>query len=161
MKKEIAEKFGDVLRIRVCGILTNDMGVLMVKHDGLSSAGYFWAPPGGGMSFGQSAESCLKREFQEETGLEIAVDNLLFVNEFYENPFHAVELFFRVRKLGGSLKIGHDPELNQAQQIINDVRFFTQKDIQDERGPQLHTIFHQISVPSQLLNLKGYFQNWK
>ena len=161
MKKELVENFGGTLRIRVNGILTNDQGVLMVRHQGLTSAGYFWAPPGGGMTFGQSAHDCLKREFLEETGTEITVDDLLFVNEFYQNPFHAIELFFRVWKVGGSLKTGYDPELKQDQQIINDVRFFTQKDIQEERGPQLHAIFHELSLPSQLLNLKGYFQNWK
>ena len=46
MKKEISENFGGSLRVRVCGILVNEQGVLMVRHKGLSSEGYFWIPPG-------------------------------------------------------------------------------------------------------------------
>ncbi len=161
MKKEIAEKFGGVLRIRACGILINEHGVLMVRHRGLTSPGYLWAPPGGGVAFGQSTHECLKKEFIEETGLVVTVGDLLFVNEFHASPLHALELFFTVKQAGGQLKTGFDPELGPNNQIIDDVKFFQQKDIQDQQGPQLHSIFQKISSPLQLLNLRGYFQNWK
>ena len=161
MKKEIIENFGKTLRVRVCGILIKKEMVLMVKHKGLTSAGYLWAPPGGGMTFGQSAHHCLKKEFLEETGLVVAIKELLFINEFHDNPFHAIELFFRVELTEGQLKTGYDPELEPNQQIIQEVKYFGQKDIADQRGPQLHSIFSEISHPSQLLNLNGYFRNWK
>jgi 8-oxo-dGTP diphosphatase len=161
MKKQIAENFGGALRLRACGILVNEHGVLMVRHQGLTVAGYLWAPPGGGMSFGQSARECLEREFYEETGLIITVGEFLFVNEFHASPLHALELFFKVQQTGGHLKTGYDPELGPDHQIIDDVKYFQQNDIEEEQGPQLHSIFRQIIHPKQLLNLKGYFQNWK
>lgn len=161
MKKQISENFGGKLRVRVCGILVNENGVLMVRHKGLSRAGYLWIPPGGGLSFGQSAIECLEREFREETGLTIEVEEFLFVNEFHNTPLHAIELFFKVKKTGGRLGRGYDPELAPTGQIIEEVRYFGHTDIEQERGPQLHSIFRNISRPEQLLNLKGYFQNWK
>lgn len=161
MKKEISENFGGSLRVRVCGILVNEQGVLMVRHKGLSSEGYFWIPPGGGMTFGQSAVDCLKKEFLEETGLIISVEEFMFVNEFQGPPLHAVELFFKVKQSGGQLTVGYDPEFGPEDQIIEAVQFFTQKDIEREQGPQIHSIFNKVRNPEQLLNLKGYFQNWK
>ena len=161
MKKEIAENFGGNLRVRVCGILIEDNQVLMVRHRGLSEAGYLWAPPGGGLNFGKSAASCLKNEFQEETGLSIEVLDFLFANEYHNHPLHAIELFFKVATIGGQLTTGFDPELAANQQIIEDVQFFSAIDIQRHQGPQIHSIFHHVTRPEQLLNLKGYFQNWK
>ena len=161
MKQEIIENFGDVLRVRVCGILINKQGLLMVRHRGLTTAGYFWSPPGGGMKFGQSAADCLKQEFREETGLQISVGKLLFVNEFHNVPLHAVELFFLVKQTGGKLTTGFDPEMSPEGQIIEEVRYFKQEDFEKENGPQLHTVLRNIGAPEQVLNLKGYFHNWK
>jgi 8-oxo-dGTP diphosphatase len=161
MKKELGENFGEALRLRACGILINEHGILMVRHQGLSEAGYLWAPPGGGMEYGQSACECLEREFLEETGLIITTEEFMFVNEFHAAPLHAVELFFKVKQTGGQLKIGFDPELGPDQQIIDEVRYFQQNDLEDQHGPQLHSIFKEINHPQEILNLSGYFQNWK
>lgn len=161
MKKQIAENFGGALRLRACGLLVNEQGVLMVRHQGLSDAGYLWAPPGGGMLFGKSVHECLEREFLEETGLQITVEEFLFVNEFHAAPLHAIELFFKVQQTGGRLITGYDPELDPDKQIIEEVKYFQQNDIEDEQGPQLHSIFNKISHPHQLLYLNGYFQNLK
>jgi len=161
MKKEITENLGGTLRVRVCGILIQPQGVLMVRHRGLSSAGYLWSPPGGGLDFGRSASDCLEAEFLEETGLVISVEEFLFANEFYQHPLHAVELFFKVSQTGGKLRTGYDPEFKPEHQIIDEVRFFSEKDILREQGPQIHSIFQKVAHPEQLLNLKGYFHNSK
>ena len=161
MEHEIREKFGDRLRVRVSGILVDQNRVLMVRHQGLSNAGYFWAPPGGGMTFGQSATECLKREFREETGLVISVGDFLFANEYLDPPLHAVELFFKVTKTGGEIRVGIDPELPADRQIINKVCYFKASDLKEQKGPQLHSVFRNIQQPEHLLNLKGYFHNSK
>ena len=134
MRKEIAEKFGNALRVRVCGILIEQQKVLMVRHKGLSSAGYLWAPPGGGMEYGESAVDTLKREFQEETRLQVDVEEFLFINEFRDEPLHALELFYKVRNKGGTPVIGVDPELKEDRQIIDNVRFFAKKDLELQKG---------------------------
>lgn len=161
MRNEIGEKFGDKLRVRVCGILFNEDQILMVKHRGLTSKGYLWVPPGGGAHFGQSVEDTLIREFKEETGLVIQVKDLLFVNEFHQSPLHALELFFQVDAIGGSLMKGYDPELPGAGQIIEEVRFWGKEDFQLENGVQLHALFRNLGHPQDILKLKGYFRNWK
>ena len=64
----------------------------------------------GGLQYGESMQECLKREFEEETGLQVKVKRFLFVNEFLQPPLHAVEFFFEVRITGGNLRTGTDPE---------------------------------------------------
>ncbi len=161
MKKEIIEKFGGVLRVRVCGILLNNQGLLLVRHQGLRKSGDFWSPPGGGMRFGQSAADCLIQEFLEETGLQIEVGEFLFTSEFNGPPLHAIELFFEVKQTGGKLTTGYDPELGPHQQIIKEVRYFKPDDFKELKDDQLHTVLSNIGTPEQVLNLKGYFHNSK
>jgi len=123
MEKKIIEHFGNRLRVRVCGILEEDDRILLVRHHALGPKGVLWAPPGGGMKFGSNAEQNLIREFKEETGLDISVEEFLMVHEFLSSPLHAIELFFRVKRTGGELILGHDPEMGIGDQIIKEIRF--------------------------------------
>jgi 8-oxo-dGTP diphosphatase len=109
----VEEKFGNRLRVRVCGICIHESAILMVHHQGLRE-GPFWAPPGGGMEYGVPAAANLEREFLEETGLEVRTGQWLFATEFIQSPLHAVELFFLVDRIGGSLRAGYDPEMGPS-----------------------------------------------
>lgn len=40
--------------------------------------------PGGGLEKGEGLADCLKREFMEEIGIEISVDAIFYVNEFFQ-----------------------------------------------------------------------------
>ena len=105
IREKIVEQFGNKLRIRVCGLCIEDEEILLVNHHSLNKNGDFWGPPGGGMDFGQSAEENLKREFIEETGLNIEIERFLFVHEYLSPPLHAIELVFKVKRIDGTLKI--------------------------------------------------------
>jgi 8-oxo-dGTP diphosphatase len=129
----------------------------MVNHDGLTD-GNFWAPPGGGIEYGESVLQALEREFKEETNLSISAKELLFVAEFIDPPLHAVEIFFRVEILGGTLKKGMDPEMESDSQIITDTRFFPWKEIKELDPSQVHGIFKNVSDPAEILDLRGYFK---
>ena len=129
----------------------------MIRHNSLGKKGYLLAPPGGGLHFAESAETCLIREFKEETGLDIEVKQFLFVHEFLEPPLHAVELFFEVEVTGGKLIKGTDPEMNEEDQIIDQVLYMSLEDIEKERGEQLHNVLNLSKQPKDLLNLRGYF----
>ncbi len=96
----------------------------MVNHNSLT-AGDFWAPPGGGINFGERAKVCLQREFLEETGLTVEIGDFLFAAEFINPPLHAVELFFKVAFVSGDLIRGSDPEMKPEQQIIQDAKFLS------------------------------------
>ena len=108
MTPEFAEIYGNKVRLRVCGLCWQGDSLLLVKHK-MGDKG-LWAPPGGGIEYGESVDYALKREFLEETGLKIAVNKFLFGCEFIKKPLHAVELFFDVEKVAGVLRGGYDRE---------------------------------------------------
>lgn len=110
------------LRLRTGGLLIEDDAILLVKIESPVIGKTVWMPPGGGMEFGESTEACLQREFKEETGLGIEVLRFGFLNELLELPYHAVELYFEVRRTGGSFRLGKDPEHGESQ-LIRDLKW--------------------------------------
>ena len=156
MKDSIGRQYGNKLRVRVSGLLIENEKILLAKHKGLGS-GHLWAPPGGGMEFGSPAEENLKREFIEETGLEVRVLKLQFVNEFIKTPFHAIELFFLVERMGGELKLGSDPESDKNHQLLEAIRFFPFAEIAAMKENELHNLFRHCHSISELLKMNGYF----
>ncbi|MCC5932003.1 MAG: NUDIX hydrolase [Cyclobacteriaceae bacterium] len=154
--QEIADAFGNHLRVRVCGICLQGDSILLVKHTALAESKYFWSPPGGGMHFASSAGENLKREFIEETGLEVKVNDLLVVHEFLRPPLHAVELFFHVEITGGTLRKGSDPEMPYDKQLINEVCFVPFAQLIDDEENRFHNIFSLCSHPDELLQYRGY-----
>src|SRR5687768_3957449 len=108
MDAGIRSTYGNRVRLRACDICWRENALLLVNHSGVTAAP-FWAPPGGGVEFGESVDACLKKEFLEETGLEISTGKFLFACEFIHEPLHAIELFFSVSVVGGFLKKGNDP----------------------------------------------------
>lgn len=156
IKKDIIDNFGNRLRTRVNGLLIQDNKLLMVKHK-MGDNHSFWNVPGGGMQFGQDAESNLKREFLEETGLEIEVKKYQFVHEFLDPPLHAIELFFEVRQTNGKLVVGIDPELETGKQVIDEVRFLSMEEIKNIPSEQKHALFARINSLNDVRIWKGYF----
>ena len=153
MNPQIKDVYGGRIRVRVCGICWRGDSLLMVNHRGVRQ-GDFWAPPGGGLEFGESAEQRLRTEFAEETGLEISAGKFLFGCEFIEKPLHAIELFFQVSVSGGVLMKGEDPEIP----IIDDVRFVSVSELSKIPKHALHGIFRFVSSPEDLLTLTGFFR---
>lgn len=156
-RKDVEKTYGGRVRVRVGGICIKDDRILLLRHEGVGPDDYLWAPPGGGAEMGEKLPENLKREFLEETGLEIAVGELLFVNEFMDNPLHAIELFFRVKVTGGYLKLGKDPEMAESQQILKEIRYFSWQQLQDIKKSRLHNMFHRINKLEEILNPQGYF----
>ena len=157
MPKSIQELYGNSVRVRACGICVIGNKILMVNHKNLTDSN-FWAPPGGGIEMNELAHEALEREFKEETNLDVKVQDLLFVSEFYNNPLHAIELFFRVESINGTLKTGRDPEMDLENQIITDARFISWDQITKIDPKQLHGIFNFVSEPSQIVDLRGYIK---
>lgn len=129
----------------------------MVNHRGLRE-GAFWAPPGGGMEYGSSAAANLEREFREETGLEIQTGRLMFTTEFIQSPLHAVEFFFEVNIIGGSLRTGSDPEMGPSSpgQLIQEVRFMPFAEVDALPPEARHGAFRLIPGAKNIGTLNGY-----
>ncbi len=154
---EIIEKYGNRVRLRVCGLCWKEDSLLMVNH-GLLTKGDFWALPGGGIEFGQSAPDALIREFKEETSIDITTGKLLFICEFLKPPLHAVELFFETFYEGGLPTIGTDPENTPDTQIIKEVGYLGFSTIMSIPVDERHGIFRFVKTSEDLKKLTGFYR---
>ncbi len=84
------------------GYLEKDDKVLFIEYT--DSKGSFYALPGGSQKTGEDLRSALKREFKEETNLDIESHEVLLVREFildsseflvWKDGIHQVEIIFR------------------------------------------------------------------
>ena len=158
MMDTVVKNFGNRIRVRACGILIENDALLLVEHKGLNEHNSLWIPPGGGIEFGETAIEALKREFKEETHLDINVGELLCIGEFISAKLHALELFFMVSLISGKLSKGIDPEIHTEEQIIKSVRFVPFQEIRIMKKEVLHGILHSVDTSETLLNMKGYFK---
>lgn len=69
--------------IRVYGILL-DAGKRLLISDEFIRGGYFTKLPGGGLELGEGTRDCLKREFKEETGLDVEIGDHIYTTDFYQ-----------------------------------------------------------------------------
>jgi ADP-ribose pyrophosphatase YjhB (NUDIX family) len=86
--------------IRVYGILLTQEKQVVVS-DEFIRGGYYTKFPGGGLEFGEGTRDCLKREFLEETGLEISVLEHIYTTDFFQisafNPSHQIiSIYYKV-----------------------------------------------------------------
>jgi 8-oxo-dGTP diphosphatase len=158
---EIKELYGGTVRLRVCGIYIENDRILLINHSLYGKSHFFWSPPGGGVRFGESAIEALAREFKEEAGVDIEVGELLFVHEHIRPPLHAVEMFFRVNSYTGTLGRGTDPEISEAGQIIEDIRFLSWHEISRFKEDEVHAIFSLTNSLEGVLNLGNYISGVK
>jgi len=76
---QVLEKFN----IRVYGILIDERKRVLVS-DEYVRGNYFTKFPGGGLELGEGTRDCLKREFKEETGLDVTINNHIYTTDFFQ-----------------------------------------------------------------------------
>ena len=69
--------------IRVYGILTDENNRVLVS-DEFIRGNYFTKFPGGGMELGEGTRDCLKREFKEETGLDVTIGDHIYTTDYFQ-----------------------------------------------------------------------------
>ena len=65
------------IRVRIAGILKRDDKILLIKHRKNNKE--YWLLPGGGVDYQETFSEALKREFIEETNLEIEPKEMVFI----------------------------------------------------------------------------------
>ncbi len=93
---------------RIYGVLVEGSKVLLTRSKFIDRE--FVNFPGGGMEPGEAPVSALKREFVEETGLEIEPVKVLYASEGLhlstQIPMQIVAMYWLVEKRGGTLRVG-------------------------------------------------------
>lgn len=156
MNSNITSIYGNRPRIRVCGLCWQSDKLLVIKHQ-MEEGRVLWAPPGGGVEYGQCLEKALQQEFLEETCLEIEVNNFRFIAEFLKPPLHAVEIFFNVSVKGGLLKAGIDPEMAPDRQIILQAEYLSWGQLKAISNDEKHGIFKYCKDLTDLKSITGFY----
>lgn len=89
-----------LFNIRVYGILIDDQHRLLVS-DEFIRGNYYTKLPGGGLEIGEGTRECLKREFMEETGLDVTIGEHFYTTDFFQisafnNKDQIVSIYYRV-----------------------------------------------------------------
>ncbi len=92
-------------------VTTADQKILLVKHR--KGNRQYWVLPGGRLEYGETFFECAVREIQEETGLDIEVDDLVFLSEAIapDRSRHIVNVYLTAHVVGGVLRVGDEPVL--------------------------------------------------
>lgn len=89
-----------LFNVRVYGLLFDEQQRLLVSDEFIRGS-YITKLPGGGLEFGEGTRDCLKREFMEETGLEVTVGEHVYTTDFFQisafNREHQIiSIYYRV-----------------------------------------------------------------
>ena len=93
-------------RVAIYGVLIENGKVLLT--DTTVPSGIITNFPGGGLELGEAPLEAVAREFKEETNIEVAVGDLLFCSQrFQQNPEYPDEqlmhIYYRVRRVSGEV----------------------------------------------------------
>lgn len=124
---------------RVAGLIVKDNKLLIMQDKGQP---YFYVP-GGRIKMNEKSEDAVKREIQEELGVEVNVNRMLWINENFfkeetsEEQFHEVCFFYLVE-----LKENEDLKGNEF--------------VVDEEG-KIHTYYWKTLDEIKYINLYPQF----
>jgi 8-oxo-dGTP diphosphatase len=106
----VSEPSGLEQRVAAYGLLVDDGRVLLVRAGDASDVPGRWFLPGGGVEHGEDPDDTVRREYLEETGLVVAVGDLVGVwSEMIEAEargveVHSVCIVFEIESWSGELR---------------------------------------------------------
>ena len=111
-----------LFNVRVYGILVNEHGEVLISDERTENVS-FTKFPGGGLEYGEGLLDALKREYMEETGLEIEVVKHIYTTDFWEkssfNDSQIISIYYQVHPI-------NKVELNIKTKIFD----FTEKSVE-------------------------------
>ena len=91
-----------LFNVRVYGILVNEHGEVLISDERTENVS-FTKFPGGGLEYGEGLLDALKREYMEETGLEIEVVKHIYTTDFWEkssfNDSQIISIYYQVHPI--------------------------------------------------------------
>jgi 8-oxo-dGTP diphosphatase len=127
--------------VGVAAILIRDKKILLGRRVG-SYEGK-WCIPCGYVEWDEDVYDATKREFKEETGLEIDIEGVYHVLSNFHNPKqHTVGLWFLGREVGGILKADDD---------LDKIEFFHYKDIPELAFPTDRIILEKLQKENYII----------
>lgn len=97
------------MRPFACDAILIEAGRILLIKRGKEPFKGQWALPGGRLEENESAEECLVREMEEETGLRVELARLVGVYaDPKRDPRGMISAAYLVRRVGGTLNAGSD-----------------------------------------------------
>lgn len=89
-----------LFNVRIYGILQDEQQRLLVS-DEFIRGNFYTKLPGGGLEIGEGTRDCLKREFMEETGLEVEIGDHIYTTDFFQisafnNRDQIISIYYKV-----------------------------------------------------------------
>lgn len=96
---------------RVSVVVVQDSKILLVRHR--KGNRQYWVLPGGRLEYGETFQECGVRELKEETGLDVEIQDFLYLSEAIapDRSRHIVNIYLKARVVGGTMKLGSEPVL--------------------------------------------------
>ncbi len=115
-------------RISVGALIIYEQKILLVNHK--KDEHYdFWVAPGGGVEGTETIEVSAIREVKEETGLDIKIRKLAYIEELYNSNIRICKFWFYATLLGGEIQTDQDSKIIEN---IVDVKFLSKNDFSDK-----------------------------
>jgi len=108
-------------------LVENDR-ILLVPHFDTDHGPVQWNLPGGKVEYGESLRAAARREFSEETGIQVRIEAVCAVTEVFlpERPWHSVTITYTATATGRKLSAETSPRYGEKLP-----RWFAQDDLSE------------------------------
>ena len=114
----------DALPHRVrCAVLAVEGDSLLMFREAVLGSVVHHGPPGGGLEAGgESIFECARREFQEETGADVEIDRLAYIEQYLPGSRNELNFYFMALQVIGDPRISPRPATKEGE-WITEVRY--------------------------------------